>query len=168
VEKRKERRTSTIRTDMSKLIEYLLLRSVFLLLFLLLIIQGILFLVPDLRIQMNTALNLEGKSIKSEELIALAGSISASPWAVINLKLLDYVSLPEVEVLLDGKEVGSFIHNEVTINVRHGSIITIRNMNQQRPITVIVNNKTPNIQKPTEEVSVSGSGILFFEPVVIE
>ncbi|PKM89006.1 MAG: hypothetical protein CVU87_06075 [Firmicutes bacterium HGW-Firmicutes-12] len=168
MEKRKERRTSNIKIDLGKLMEYMLLRSIFVLLFVLLLIQGVFFILPEFRTQMNTALSLEGKPINSEELIALAGSISASPWAVINLKLLNYASLPEVEVLLDGKEVGNFIHDEVTINVKQGSIIAVRNMNQQRPVTIVINKKTPNILEPTEEVSVSGSGILFFKPVVIE
>lgn len=168
MEKREKKRRDIYKRDIGKIIEFLLLRSVIILLILLIVIQSVYFIMPKIRVSLNNTMSLEGRQLNAEELIASAGDISTSPWAVINLKLLDYVSLPEVKVLVDGKEVASFIHNEVALNVKQGSNIAVRNYNKDMPVTIIVSKKTPNIQQPAEEVGVTGSGTLFFEPVVIK
>lgn len=168
MEKREKKRRDIYKREIGSIIEFLLLRSAIILLVLLIAIQSVYFFIPKMRVSLNNTISLEGRQLDAQELIASAGDISTSPWAIINLKLLDYVSLPEIKVLLDGKEVASFIHNEVALNVKQGSIIAIRNYNKDMPVTVIVSKKTPNIQQPAEEVNVTGSGTLLFEPVVIK
>lgn len=168
MEKRKYRRTNDTPQTAVKIIEYLLIRGVLFLLIALLAVQAGMFLEPSWRIQMNTALSMEGVPLAEEQLLAQAGGIEAAPWAVVSLRLLNFASLPEVAVLVDGQEMADFTYNEVTLNVRHGSIIAVRNSNPQMPVTVTLSKKTPNISQPAEGESVSGSGTLFFEPVVIE
>lgn len=168
MEKRERRRRNFYKREIGKTIECILVRSIFLFLFLLIAVQSVYFFLPQMRVSLNSAINLEGKQINAEELVASAGDIASLPWAVINLKLLDYISLPDVKVLLDGEEVAGFIHNEVALNVKQGSIISVRNYNPQIPVTVIVSKRTPNIEQPAADAGVTGSGTLFFEPVVIK
>ncbi|MDX9872597.1 MAG: hypothetical protein RBT41_09285 [Clostridia bacterium] len=168
MEKRKNRRTNEIPRTAGKIVEYLLIRGVLFLLMVLLAVQTGMFIEPSLRTQMNTALGMEGKPLQEEHLLAQAGGVETAPWAVISLRLLNFASLPEVTVLLNGEEIAGFVHNEVTLNVRHGSVIAVRNTNVRMPVTVILSKKTSNISQPADGASVSGSGTLFFEPVVIE
>lgn len=127
----------------------------------------IIMMVPGMGRYMNTALRMEGEPIK-EEWVSLVGQISNTPWAIVNLELLDYVSLPEVKVFVDGKEAGNFINNMVTLTVKDGNRITVINPDQNLPIKVMLSKKTDNILHPPLKAMVSGTGTLFFEEIVIK
>jgi len=132
----------------------------------LILVQAGLALIPAAGFYLNGAIKLEGEPLESEELSRIAGGISTVPWASLNLQLLDYVSLPEVRILLDGQEVGSFLQNELTLNVKQGNILIIHNP-YPYAVTVAVTKTTPNILQPAKESRVSGKGRLYFEPVVL-
>lgn len=168
MEKRELRRKKTFKKITSESIDKAIFRTVIFLLFFLLLTQSAHFFMPQMRARMNTAIRLEGTPLKTVDLVSAAVDVSMTPWAVINLKLLDYISRPEIEVLLDGKKVADFSRNEVAIKVKHGSIIAVRNLHAQLPVTIIVNKKTPNIIQPEINSKVAGSGVQYFEPVVLE
>lgn len=168
MEKRVERRKRAQAKDVWARGSLLLLRSSLFLLAFIIVVQAVMFLWPQAGPHLNTALRLEGKPLQTEELVLVADGVARTPWAVMSLKMLDYASRPEVTVLLDGKETGSFITSEVTINVKHGSVIAIRNPHRELAVTVVISKKTPNIQEPEIASQVTGCGTLFFSPVVIK
>lgn len=140
-----------------------------LLLVLLITVQAVLFYLPSVAPVLNTALRLEGKPLQSEELARYAGDIAAVPWACITLKLLGPISRPEIKIMVDGQEVADFLHNEVTIAVRQGSLISIRDLKPLKSAaTVIVSKKTSNIAEPALNSKVSGTNDLMFGPVIIK
>lgn len=133
----------------------------------LIIIQVVLLINPGVSSKLNTALRLEGEPLKEAEIIELAGGISTTPWASLSLRLVDYVSLPELKVLVNGKIVSDFLHREVTIPVKNGDIISIQG-NRDLYYDVEICKKTPNIKRPLIESRVSGKGIQVFSSVVIK
>lgn len=149
------------------LIDKLLLKFVLLNLMLLIFCQLAL-MAPDVGQRLNTALRLEGEPLGHNKLVDYAGGVTTAPWATVTLKLLTYVSLPEVKVLIDGKEIGHFLRNEVAITVKDGDIISIYNPNPYMPVTVIVNKKTANVLEPSKNQGVEGTGTLYLNPVVIK
>jgi len=134
----------------------------------LVVVQGVLVLFPQVGKNVNAALGLEGDPLQPGNTALYAGGISSTPWAVLTLRLEDGLSRPEVKVIVDGKEAGNFVYSEVTVNVRHGSIVAVRNDNPGLPVSVVVSKKTPNIMEPQINSGVSGNNTLFFEPVVIK
>jgi len=148
-------------------IDNILFKLVIILLVLLLVIQSVLTLVPQTGIYLNTALRLEGIPLKDSDLVRITGEIAPAPWASVSLKLLDYMSLSQVKILVDGREVGSFIKNEVTINIKNGNIIVIENPFPDTPITVIISRHTQNVIQPAANTSIMGTGRLYFQPVAI-
>jgi|GEM_PF-1176664 len=168
MEKRETRRKRIKKTDYWKVADRFFSRLALAVLAVLIIVQVVMILFPVSGHYLNVALRLEGKPLDLEEQVLFAGGISSAPWASLSLKLVDYVSLPEAKVLVNGQEAGAFIHNEVTINVKHGDIVSVYNPNRSLPITVTVNKKTPNIREPALQSRVAGSGVLHFDPVVCE
>ena len=150
-----------------KLMDTYLPRFLILVLVCLLVVQTSLALIPSSGFYLNTALRLEGEPLHQDELSLIAGGITTLPWASLNLRLLDFVSLPEVKIMLDGQEVGSFLKNELTINVKHGNMLVIHNP-YPYAITVKITKSTPNILKPANLSQVSGLGRLSFEPIVVK
>lgn len=148
-------------------IDKILFKMVIILLVLLLVIQSVLTLVPQTGIYLNTALRLEGIPLKDSDLVRITGEIAPAPWASVSLKLLDYMSLSQVKIIVDGREVGSFIKNEVTINIKNGNIIVIENPFPDTSITVIISRHTQNVIQPAANTSIMGTGRLYFQPVVI-
>lgn len=148
-------------------IDNILFKMVIILLVLLLVIQSVLTLVPQTGIYLNTALRLEGIPLKDSDLVRITGEIAPAPWASVSLKLLDYMSLSQVKIIVDGREVGSFIKNEVTINIKNGNIIVIENPFPDTSITVIISRHTQNVIQPAANTSIMGTGRLYFQPVVI-
>lgn len=167
MERRETRRKKKRDTDYWQAGDRFLFRLALAVVVFMILIQSVMVIYPPSGFYLNTALRLEGKPLDWEDQVSLAGGISAVPWASLSLKLADYVSLPEVRILADGEEIGRFTHQEVTINVRHGSIVSIYNPDMLRSVAVTVSRKTPNIREPELESRVAGSGILYFEPVVI-
>lgn len=135
-------------------------------LFCLLAVQATLAIIPSSGLYLNYALRLEGEPLGQEELTRIAGGVNTVPWASLNLNLLDYSSLPNVLILIDGQEVASFLKNEVTLNVKHGSTLVIHNPHPYA-VTVRISKITPNILQPAIQSQVSGTGRLYFEPVVV-
>lgn len=117
--------------------------------------------------RLNTALRLEGEPLKETEIIEMAGGISTTPWASLSLRIVDYVSLPELKVIVNGKVVSDFLHGQVTIPVKNGDIVCIEGT-PDLVYTVEIVNKTPNIKRPLIESRVSGKGKKVFAPVVIK
>ncbi len=153
-------------SDMADLVDsYLYLLICGLLLFVMSIQAGLV-LHPALGLKLNHALRLEGETLEPEELTRLADGIAAMPWASLRLTLLDFVSLPEVMVMVDGQERGTFIKDELTLNVKHGNIITIYNP-YPYDITVEISKATPNVSQPALQSRVSGQGRLYFAPVIV-
>lgn len=148
-------------------VEKIIVGIVLLTMLVLVISQGLL-MIPWLAGEMNWAHHLEGEPLKEEELIYLAGNISSTPWALINLRLTDHVSLPGVKVLVDGSEISSFLQRDISITVKQGSIISVQNPNPDLSVTIEVAQKTPNIIIPEINDRVVGQGLLFFDPVVIK
>lgn len=151
----------------AELVDKYLARVIILLLVFIIVLQACLAFVPGLGIYLNYALRLEGGPLAQEEISKMADGVSLTPWASINLRLCDFVSLPEATVLIDGKEVGSFLQNELTLNVKQGNILVINNP-YPYPITVEIVKATPNIVKPKSKSQVSGTGRLYFVPVELE
>lgn len=142
-------------------------RLIIVMLLVLLVVQPVLILMPETGPYLNTALRLEGTPLKDSDLVKITGEIAPAPWASLSLKILDYISMPQVKVIVDGREVGSFIKNEVTINIKHGNIIVIENPFPDIPITVIISRQTKNVTSPGLNSSVRGTGRLYFQPVVL-
>lgn len=138
------------------------------LIILLLVSQTALVYLPITGPYMNTALRLEGQSLYESEPVNLAGEIKAEPWAVINLKLQDYVSRADVVVFVDGEELGDFRGGEVTVPVKQGARISVINPDSRLPVTIVINRITPNILEPSSGGSVQGSGELHFGPVLLK
>lgn len=136
-------------------------------LFCLLVAQTCLALIPSSGFYLNSALRLEGEPLHQDELSQIAGGITTLPWASLNLELLDFVSLPAVEILVDGQAVGSFRKNQLALNVKQGNILVIDNP-YPYAITVRITKTTPNILAPVSQSQVSGTGRLYFEPVVVK
>lgn len=134
----------------------------------LLVIFQLVLITPNIGHRLNTALRLEGEPLAENKLVEFAGNVTTAPWATITLKLLTYVSLPDVKVLVDGKEIGDFLRNEVAITVKDGNIISIYNPNPYIPVTVIINKKTANVLEPSQNQGVEGTGTLYLNPVVIK
>lgn len=132
----------------------------------LLVVQAGLAVIPGSGFYLNTALRLEGEPLVQEEISQMAGGITTAPWACISLQLMDYVSLPELKVLVDGQEAASFLKNEITLNVKQGNIIVIYNP-YSYPITVRVAKSTPNVLEPAPDSRVNGTGRLYLPPVVL-
>ncbi|MCR4442896.1 MAG: hypothetical protein QHH10_11540 [Peptococcaceae bacterium] len=168
MEKREKRRKRNKAQGSGEYVDYVLLRTAICVLIFLVVIQAVLVSFPQAGKRMNVALRLEGEPLEMGDAALYAGGVSSVPWAVLTLKLVDYMSRPEVSVIVDGKEVGSFLSSEVTLNVRHGSIVAVRNDDPRLPVSVIVSKKTPNILEPKVNSSASGNNMLFFEPVVIK
>jgi hypothetical protein len=138
------------------------------LLTLLIAIQAVLFCRPDLGPLFNTALRLEGSPLNSEEYWQYAGDIAVVPWACLTLRMAEYAGRSEVKVLVDGRETADFLQNEVTVNVRQGSLVTVFNPDSETAVTVTVSKTTPNIRQPSVNSRVSGTKNLSFEPVILE
>lgn len=136
-------------------------------LFLLILTQGLL-LIPGMNSRLNLAINMEGKPLKDETTLYQAGNISPSPWTSLTLKLLDYTSRPDVEIIVDGKAAGSFLRNEISLAVKHGEIITIFNPADNLPIKVIISKKTANINIPELNTMITGTGRIFFQPIELK
>lgn len=137
-------------------------------LFLLFLTQGVL-LIPGMNSRLNLAINMEGKPInKDETMLYQAGNISPLPWTSLTLKLLDYTSRPDVEVMIDGKAAGSFLRNEISLAVKQGEIITIFNPAEHLPIKVIISKKTANINAPDLNTMIMGTGRIFFQPIELK
>ncbi len=149
------------------IIQKVLLSFVLMGLFLMIFTQGLL-LIPSMNSRLNLALRMEGEPIKDETILFQAGDISFSPWTSLTLKLLDYNSRPDVEVMIDGKAVGNFLRNEISLAVKKGEIITIFNPAEDLPIKVIINKKTPNIHVPDLHTMIMGTGRIFFAPIELK
>lgn len=167
MERRETRRKQKRNTDYWQAGDRFLYRLALTVLVFMILIQAVMVIYPSSGLYFNTALRMEGKSLDLDDQVSLVGGISAVPWALLSLKLDDYISLPEVKILVDGEETGCFTHREVAINVKHGSVVSVYNPDRSRLITVTVSRKTPNVREPALGSSVSGSGTLYFEPVVI-
>lgn len=167
MEKRENRRKRRLKTDFWMAADRVFVSLALGVLLLMILVQTVMAVLPGTAAYLSLAVRMEGKSLNMEELISAAGNVSAAPWAALSLKLTDYVSLPDVKVFVDGNETGQFLHHEMTINVKHGSIVSVYNPAASRPVTVIISRKTPNIREPQLMSGVSGSGTLYFEPVVI-
>ncbi|MDD2432330.1 MAG: hypothetical protein PHX01_01305 [Clostridia bacterium] len=140
----------------------------FKILFTLLVIVQLLFLVPGMGSRFNIALYLEGEPLKEEAQLYQAGNISLIPWANLTLQLLDYTSRPDVEIEVNGQEIGNFLRKEVSLAVKKGDLITIYNPNENLPIKVLVTKKTPNILIPDLKAMIEGAGRLYFSAVVMK
>lgn len=152
---------------LADLLDKHLLKIVIVILLLVVSIQACFALLPGLGVYFNYALRMEGGTIAEEEIIQLADGISTAPWASVNLTLLELISLPEVTVHIGGKEAGSFLGKDLNLNVKHGDVIVINNP-YPYDITVEITKTTPNIVEPKKQSQVSGTGRLYFVPVVIE
>lgn len=159
-----------LREESYAIIDKLLLWAAVAVLLVLTLVQSAIAIFPQTGVYLNTALRLEGEPIRGsgEEMVRLAGEVRTIPWASVTLKLLDYVSLPDVKVLVDGKEVAAFLRNEVTINVKHGNVISVYNPHTQLKITVIVSKSTSSILEPAVNNGVNGMGYLYFSPVIVK
>ncbi len=165
MEKRTARHT---KKNFWQLIDSLAIRLIIAVFILLIMTQSLFLLFPHSGKYLNTALRLEGEPITAHELAYYAGSISSAPWATINLKLAGYTSLPEAKILINGREVASFEKCEVTITVKHRDQIAVKNSDSDQVITVFVNKKTPNIERPLVNSSVSGRGVLYLDSVIVK
>lgn len=151
-----------------KNIDRIVVRVAVLLFITLLVSQAALVYVPGWGDRLNAALRLEGRPLQNKELLELAGNTSTAPWATLSLKLQGYASRPDIRVYVDSQEAGSFLSNEVILTVKHGNIISVENPDQAKPVTVLVSKKTANVMEPRADSRVSGSGLLYFEPVVVK
>lgn len=134
----------------------------------LLIIVQLLLLIPGIGARFNIALRLEGEPLKDEAQFYQVGNISLTPWANLTLQLLDYTSRPDVEIEVNGKEVGNFLRKEVSFAVKKGDLITIYNPAENLPIKVLVSKKTPNIRVPDLNTMVEGTGRIYFSTVIMK
>lgn len=130
-------------------------------------VQALLFFLPQLGPGLNTALRLEGIPLEQGEDTFSAAGISSVTWATLTLELVDYVSRPEVKVLVNNNPVSEFVGSSVTISVGHGDLVTVSNPASQ-PVTVTVAKVTPNVVEPLVKSRVSGTGMLHLEPVVVK
>jgi len=165
VDKRTDRHR---RNNLRQSLDALVIRGIIALLALLIMAQSILLLLPHSGKYLNTALRLEGEPITANELVSYAGSVSSAPWAVINLKLAGYTSLPEAKVFINGREAASFQKCEVTLTVKHKDQIAVKNPDPDQIITIFVDKKTPNVQRPLTNSSVSGKGVIYLDSVVVK
>ncbi len=166
VEKRKERRLKNKRI-LTKRINGLLLYSILLLLLVMVLAQSALVIDPEIGPLINTALWLEGEPLKSADSVSSVGGVSHAPWAVVSFKLLDRVSMPGVKLLINGREAGTFLQNEITVTVKQGDIAAIKNTDPENPVTVIVSKKSPNVLAPQINSSVHGKGVLHFDGIIV-
>ncbi len=167
MEKRKERRLRN-KSILKKRINGLLLYSILLLLLVLVLAQSVLVINPEIGPLINTALWLEGEPLNSADPVSSVGGFSDAPWAVVSFKLLDCVSMPGVKLLINGREAGTFLRNEITVTVKQGDIAAIQNTNPENPVTVIVSKKSPNVVTPQINSSVHGKGVLYFDGIIIK
>ncbi|MFY9174502.1 MAG: hypothetical protein WAO24_04055 [Peptococcia bacterium] len=151
----------------ASLVDKYLSGLVVVLLILVVAVQACFALVPGVGVYFNYALRIEGGSVAEEEIIQLADGISPAPWASLSITLQEFISLPGVTVLINGKEVGSFTKNNLTLNVKQGDILVINNP-YSYDVTVQITKTTPNIAEPKLQSQVNGTGLLYFDPVVIE
>ncbi|MGI6588540.1 MAG: hypothetical protein ACOX2N_07205 [Peptococcia bacterium] len=149
------------------LIEKMLMACLKVMITLLVIVQ-LLLLIPGMGARFNIALDLEGEPLKNEAQFYQAGNISLTPWANLTLQILDYTSRPDVEIEVNGQEVGNFLRKEVSLAVKKGDLITIYNPNENLPIKVLVCKKTPNILVPDLNTMVKGTGKIYFSAVVMK
>lgn len=150
-----------------ELIDNYIFKLIILLLLVLLVVQPVLILMPNTGPYLNTALRMEGIPLKDSDLVKITGNIAPAPWASVSLKILDYITMPQVRIIVDGREVGNFMKSEVTINIKQGNIIVIENPFPDTPITVLVSRHTENVDSPSLNTSVRGTGRLYFQPVVL-
>ena len=148
--------------------DLLAIRVIIALLAILILIQSFLLALPHDGKYLNTALRLEGEPITANELVSSVGDISSVPWAVINLRLEGFTSLPEAKVFINGREAASFHKCEVTLTVKHKDQIAVKNPDPDQVITIYVDKKTPNVQRPLANSSVSGKGVIYFDSVIVK
>ncbi len=154
------------RRNILDIIEKAALKLVYILLGILIMVQG-LYYIPNMGSYLNAAIKMEGEPLNTRDMLQYASGITATPWATISLQLRENLSIPEVKVFIDGKEVGNFLHKELTFKVKHGDIIMVQNPHTQLPVTVFIAKKTPNITLPLLHSQVQGTGRMYFDPIVI-
>lgn len=154
------------RRNIMDIIEKAALKLVYILLVILIMVQGLYF-IPNMGSHFNAAIRMEGEPLNTRDLLEYASGIVATPWATVSLQLRENLSIPEVKVFIEGKEVGNFLHKELTFKVNHGDIIMVQNPHTQLPVTVFIAKKTPNITMPHLYSQVHGTGRMYFDPIVI-
>lgn len=156
--------------DMASLLETMekiMILSLKLVIIVLLIAQSIM-LIPGMGSRLNLALSLEGEPLKEDTNLYQAGGISLTPWTSLTLELQEYNSRPDVEVEVNGADVGTFLRKEFSLAVKKGDLITIFNPKENLPVKIRISKKTPNILVPGLDKTVAGTGRLYFDAVDLE
>ena len=153
--------------NLLELMQKIMVFSLKVVIIILLITQSLL-LIPGMGSRLNLALSLEGKPLKEDLNIYQAWGFSLTPWTSLTLELQEYNSRPDIEIELNGTDVGTFLRKEFSLAVKQGDLITIFNPQENLPVKIRISKKTPNILVPGLDQMVEGIGRLYFDAVDLQ
>lgn len=78
--------------------------------------------------------NWYGEKYETERVAA--DNDSDKVWGNVTLELMDYTTLPEVKVLLNGEQAGEFREQQLTVRVEYGDVIAVDATAYASPVRV--------------------------------
>jgi len=136
--------------------EQFLRRGAVLLAIVLVLVQGAM-LDDDVRYRLSLGEQLEGRpvneqsyqSIQAASDSVLTGEETVSPWAEVEVEMLQFTSLPRAQVLVNGQWAGSFTEPKLRLRVMGADDIEIDTSSYEFPIQFRIKKVSVNVVQPS-------------------
>lgn len=122
----------------------------------LVLVQGAM-LNDDVRYRLSIGEQLEGRpvdeqsyqSIQAASDSVLTGEETVSPWAEVEVELMQFTSLPRAQILVNGQWAGSFTEPRLRLRVMGADDIEIDTSSYEFPVQFRVKAVSENVVQPT-------------------
>lgn len=152
-------------SDWSKRIERIVRRIAIFIAVALVLVQGAM-LNDDIRYRLSGGEQFEGRQVTEESYHSiqaasdsvLTGEEAVSPWAEVEIELMQFTSLPRAMVLVNGQWAGSFSEPRLRLRVMGADDIEIDTSSYEFPVQFRLNKVSINVVQPCAGTLLKSNG----------